>query len=224
MARWIRSSPRSSRDARCGCSPIGSCHRRIWTMLSRRRAFSSMTEPCPACITASIPVAAPGWNLRAKWPGNSSSRKGPSPAGWRRRCCCWPVARGAAAVVAYSACETEHRKWFPGRPRLAGGGLALFCLGGKGRVGIRAVKIAADAEVLGDLLGREHDFDFLMARLENESGDEALRDELAQLQKLIRKRGKRLRTNALELGRRFYAEPSKGFAKRISIFVGKRRV
>ncbi len=85
-------------------------------------------------------------------------------------------------------------------------------------------KIAADAEVLGDLLGREHDFDFLMARLENESGDEALRDELAQLQKLIRKRGKRLRTNALELGRRFYAEPSKGFAKRISIFVGKRRV
>src|SRR6266576_2817396 len=80
-------------------------------------------------------------------------------------------------------------------------------------------KIAADAEVLGDLLGREHDFNFLLARLENESGDEALRAELAQLQKLIRKRGKRLRTNALELGRRFYAEPSKAFAKRISIFI-----
>jgi len=31
-----------------------------------------------------------------------------------------------------------------------------------------------------------------------------------------------LRTNALELGRRFYAEPTKAFAKRISIFVGKR--
>src|SRR5438132_502380 len=52
---------------------------------------------------------------------------------------------------------------------------------------------------------------------------EALRDELAQLEKLIRKRGKRLRTNALELGRRFYAEPAKAFAKRISIFVGKRK-
>jgi CHAD domain-containing protein len=83
-------------------------------------------------------------------------------------------------------------------------------------------KIAADAEVLGELLGREHDFYFLLARLETESGDEALRGELAQLRKLIRKRGKRLRRNALELGRRFYAEPSKAFAKRISIFISKR--
>jgi CHAD domain-containing protein len=85
-------------------------------------------------------------------------------------------------------------------------------------------EMAHDAEVLGELLGREHDLDFLWARLEKESGDEALRDELAQLQKLIRKRGKRLRTNALELGRRFYAEPAKAFSKRISIFVGKRKV
>jgi CHAD domain-containing protein len=84
-------------------------------------------------------------------------------------------------------------------------------------------KIAADAEVLGELLGREHDFDFLLTRLENEGSDEALRDELMQLQKLICKRGKRLRRNALELGRRFYAEPSKAFAKRISIFVKKRK-
>ena len=83
-------------------------------------------------------------------------------------------------------------------------------------------EMARDAEVLGELLGREHDLNFLWARLETEKGDEALRDELAQLEKLIRKRGKRLRTNALELGRRFYAEPAKAFAKRISIFVGKR--
>jgi CHAD domain-containing protein len=83
-------------------------------------------------------------------------------------------------------------------------------------------EMAHDAEVLGELLGREHDLNFLWARLEKESSDEALRDELAQLEKLIRKRGKRLRTNALELGRRFYAEPVKAFAKRISIFVGKR--
>ena len=83
-------------------------------------------------------------------------------------------------------------------------------------------EMAHDAEVLGELLGREHDLNFLWARLEKESGDEALRDELAQVEKLIRKRGKRLRTNALELGRRFYAEPAKAFAKRTSIFVGKR--
>jgi CHAD domain-containing protein len=84
-------------------------------------------------------------------------------------------------------------------------------------------KIAADAEILGEFLGREHDFDFLLTRLEKESGDEALHDELEQLQKLIRKRGKRLRRDALELGRRFYAEPSKAFAKRISIFIDKRK-
>ncbi len=83
-------------------------------------------------------------------------------------------------------------------------------------------EMAHDAGVLGELLGREHDLNFLWARLETERGDEGLRDELAQLEKLIRKRGKRLRTNALELGRRFYAEPAKAFAKRISIFVGKR--
>jgi CHAD domain-containing protein len=84
-------------------------------------------------------------------------------------------------------------------------------------------EMAHDAEVLSELLGLEHDLDFLWARLEKESGDETLRDELAQLQKVIRKRGKRLRTNALELGRRFYAEPSKAFAKRISIFINKRK-
>jgi CHAD domain-containing protein len=83
-------------------------------------------------------------------------------------------------------------------------------------------EMAHDAEVLGELLGDEHDLNFLWARLEKESSDQALRDELAHLEKLIRKRGKRLRTNALELGRRFYAEPAKAFAKRISIFVGKR--
>src|SRR5438034_10768700 len=84
-------------------------------------------------------------------------------------------------------------------------------------------EMAHDAEVLGELLGREHDFDFLLTRLEKESGDETLRDEVAQLQKVIRKRGKRLRTDALELGRRFYAESSKAFAKRISIFISKRK-
>src|SRR5438477_3275433 len=84
-------------------------------------------------------------------------------------------------------------------------------------------EMAKDAEVLGELLGTEHDLDFLRARLEKESGDEALADELRQLQKLIGKRCKRLRRDALELGRRFYAEPSKAFAKRISIFAGNRK-
>jgi CHAD domain-containing protein len=84
-------------------------------------------------------------------------------------------------------------------------------------------EIASDAKMLGELLGRAHDFAFLLARLDRERGDQALYDELVQLQKLIRKRGKRLHRDALELGRRFYAEPSKAFAKRISIFIDKRK-
>ena len=83
-------------------------------------------------------------------------------------------------------------------------------------------EMAHDAEVLGELLGIEHDLDFLWARLKKECSDQRLTGELTQLQKLITKRGKRLRRDALELGRRFYAEPSKAFAKRISIFAGKR--
>jgi CHAD domain-containing protein len=84
-------------------------------------------------------------------------------------------------------------------------------------------EIASDAKTLGELLGRAHDFAFLLARLDRERGDQALSEELVQLQKLIRKRGKRLHRDALELGRRFYAEPSKAFAKRISIFIDKRK-
>jgi len=83
-------------------------------------------------------------------------------------------------------------------------------------------EMAHDAEVLGELLGSEHDLTFLWTRLEKECTDESLRDELTKLEKLIRKQGKRLRGNSLELGRRFYAEPAKAFAKRISVFVAKR--
>ena len=84
-------------------------------------------------------------------------------------------------------------------------------------------EIATDAKTLGELLGRAHDFAFLLARLDRERGDQALYDELVQFQKLIQKRGKRLHRDALELGRRFYAEPPKAFAKRISIFIDKRK-
>jgi CHAD domain-containing protein len=84
-------------------------------------------------------------------------------------------------------------------------------------------QIDHDAEVLGELLGCEHDLHFLLARLEKEYGDEVLANELAQLKRLIGKRCNRLQRDALELGRRFYAEPAKAFAKRVSIFVRKRK-
>ena len=80
-------------------------------------------------------------------------------------------------------------------------------------------KIAADAKTLGELLGLDHDFAFLLARLREERSDSALQAEHVTLQKLIRKRRRKLQRNATELGRRFYAEPPKAFAKRISIFI-----
>jgi CHAD domain-containing protein len=79
-------------------------------------------------------------------------------------------------------------------------------------------EIASDAKKLGDLLGQHHDFVFLLERLDCEQGDPSLEHERAKLQKVIRKRSKKLQRDATELGRRFYAEPRKAFAKRISIF------
>ena len=80
-------------------------------------------------------------------------------------------------------------------------------------------EIATDAKTLGQLLGRDHDFAFLLARLDREKKDVRLQKERDEVEKLIRKLTRRLRRNVIELGRRFYAEPPKAFAKRISIFI-----
>ena len=84
-------------------------------------------------------------------------------------------------------------------------------------------EIARDAATLSDLLGRHHDFMFLLSRLDLERDDEVLRKARAKLKQLIKKRSKRLERDATELGRHFYAEPPKAFAKRISIFVKHRK-
>jgi CHAD domain-containing protein len=80
-------------------------------------------------------------------------------------------------------------------------------------------KIADDARTLADLLGQQHDFFFLLSRLDRERDDESMRGERAKLEKLIRKRNKKLQRAATELGRHFYAEAPKAFAKRMSIFI-----
>src|SRR6266568_4847185 len=147
---------------------------------------------------------------------------------WPLQCLTWKQICGAVGKIykrgqrglAKTICDPEPENFNAWRKRVKDLWYQLRILQPLNRVVLE--EMAHDAEVLGELLGREHDFDFLWARLERESGDEALRDELACLQKLIRKQGNRLRTNALELGRRFYAEPAKAFAKRISIFVRKR--
>lgn len=79
-------------------------------------------------------------------------------------------------------------------------------------------EIVRDAKTLGELLGQQHDLVFLLSRLEMERKNESLREPRTRLDELIRKRIKRLQRDATELGRCFYAEPAKAFAKRISIF------
>jgi len=79
--------------------------------------------------------------------------------------------------------------------------------------------IARDARTLGELLGQQHDFIFLLSRLDQERSDESMQSERVRLEKIIRKRCKKLQRDASELGRRFYAEAPKAFAKRISIFI-----
>lgn len=80
-------------------------------------------------------------------------------------------------------------------------------------------EIAEDAKTLGGLLGSQHDFSFLLSRLDKDRGDQALEPSRARLEKLIRQRSNKVQRDAAELGRRFYAEPAKAFAKRISIFI-----
>jgi CHAD domain-containing protein len=80
-------------------------------------------------------------------------------------------------------------------------------------------EIADDAGTLGELLGLDHDLAFLLARFDQEATDPALQSERATLEKLVRKRSGKLQRDATELGRRFYAEPPKAFAKRIAIFI-----
>ncbi len=79
-------------------------------------------------------------------------------------------------------------------------------------------EIAADAKTLGQLLGCDHDYAFLLERFDEKQPEPELKRERADLEKLMRKRGRRLQRNATELGRRFYAEPPRAFAKRISKF------
>ncbi len=80
-------------------------------------------------------------------------------------------------------------------------------------------EIARDAKTLGELLGQQHDFVFLLSRLDQERDDELIRSERTKLEKLIRKRNRKLQRASTELGRRFYAESPKALAKRVSIFI-----
>src|SRR5213596_1077362 len=109
--------------------------------------------------------------------------------------------RGQRGLVK-TICDPEPENFHAWRKRVKDLWYQLRILQPLNRVVLE--EMAHDAEVLGELLGREHDLAFLWARLKKECGDQHLAAELTQLQKLITKRCKRLRRDALELGRRFY--------------------
>jgi CHAD domain-containing protein len=70
-------------------------------------------------------------------------------------------------------------------------------------------ELAAEAHVLSDLLGEDHDLAMLAQR--------ATGKKHKQLRRAIAKRRARLQRRALKMGKRLYAEKPKGFARRIGV-------
>jgi CHAD domain-containing protein len=76
--------------------------------------------------------------------------------------------------------------------------------------------IAHELETLSERLGDDHDLDVLRQSVEEEFGDEANPREVATLNALIEQRQRELRTAALALGARFYAEKPSAFCGRLA--------
>jgi CHAD domain-containing protein len=68
-------------------------------------------------------------------------------------------------------------------------------------------ELAAEADVLSDVLGEDHDLAMLAERAKGKKHK--------QLRRAIAKRRARLRKRALKMGKRLYAEKPKGFARRV---------
>jgi hypothetical protein len=68
-------------------------------------------------------------------------------------------------------------------------------------------ELSAEAQVLSELLGEDHDLAMLAQR--------ATGKKHKALRRAIEKRRARLRRRALKMGKRLYAEKPKGFSRRI---------
>ena len=80
-------------------------------------------------------------------------------------------------------------------------------------------KIASDAKTLGQLLGRYHYYAFLLERFDEKQPEPDLQKERIDLEKLIRKRGRRLQRDATDSVAAFTPSRRKLSLKRISIFI-----
>src|SRR3954453_22589290 len=224
--RCVRKMGRSVSDLRDAQVRLQTFHRlRDNAAKNSREQFLPRTEELLALERESFSAAFAGWqkeaipqleNMKARlmaWPVDGLN--------WKQICqaVCKIYRRGQRALTKVID-DPEPEKFHAWRKRVKDAWYELRILQPLNRTVLE--EMAHDAELLGELLGSEHDLNFLWARLERESADEALANELWQLQKLITTGCKRLRRDVLELGRRFYAEPSKAFGKRISIFAGKR--
>src|SRR5271166_4452331 len=91
--------------------------------------------------------------------------------------------------------------------------------GGEPRAAARLRKIARRADELGEMLGEEHDLAMLAARLDGRGGPAATihlgRGTRRALLKLIAKRRRKLRTQALRDGARLYGRRPKRFLARV---------
>jgi CHAD domain-containing protein len=100
---------------------------------------------------------------------------------------------------------------------------------GRGKAGYLH-RIARRADELGELLGDEHDLVLLDARVQAERGGGRKKDRIGRgtrrtLLKLIAKRRKRLRKQALRDGSRLYGRTPKGFVRRVrSAYARRERV
>src|ERR1700730_6818039 len=224
-----RPEDRSIRQIAKVVSGVRDAHVRLQTVIQIRKrlcddAFGKVfrhIEDLLALEAESFAAAADGWEKQVV-PRLKAIEK--RIAGWnlkhlRWKQVCSAVAasyRRGQAALARALKKPTPRNFHAWRKEVKGLWYQLRIFAPLNRVVLE--QIANDARKLGELLGQHHDFVFLLERLDCEEGDPSLENERAKLQKLIRKRNKKLQRDATELGRRFYAEPRKAFAKRISIF------
>ena len=211
-------------------SDLRDAHVRLQTVIQLREKFSAKVfgklfqriEDLLALEVDSFSAASAGWENQvvgklaalekrvARWPLKEIA--------WKQVCSAVTKSyRRGRDRLAYALKKPEPENFHSWRKEVKDLWYQLRLLAPLNRVVLE--EIAHDAETLGKLLGQQHDFIFLLSRLKKERDDKSTRSERKELGALIRKRNKKLQRDASELGRRFYAEPPKAFAKRISIFI-----
>lgn len=218
------------RDVARVVSDLRDAHVRLQTVIQLREKFSAKSfgkifqriEDLLALEADSFSAAAAGWENQVVGKLTALEKR---LARWRLKDIAWKQVcravtnsyRRGRDRLAHALKKPEPENFHSWRKEVKNLWYQLRLLAPLNRVVLE--EIARDAQTLGKLLGQQHDLNFLLSRLDKERGDKSMRGERVKLAKLIRTRNKKLQRDASELGRRFYAEAPKTFAKRISIFI-----